>query len=53
MRLLQHRGNRARVQGLDIGLRSNGQRLVLPYPKLPHVLIAGLTGSGKSSIINA
>lgn len=39
--------------GLDIGLRSNGQRLVLPYPRLPHILIAGLTGSGKSSIINA
>ena len=42
-----------RSSGLDIGLRSNGQRLVLPYPRLPHILIAGLTGSGKSSIINA
>ncbi len=39
--------------GLDIGLRSNGRRLVLPYPRLPHILIAGLTGSGKSSIINS
>lgn len=41
------------VFGLDVGLRSDGRRLVLPYPELPHIMIAGLTGSGKSSIINA
>ncbi|MGH1505078.1 MAG: FtsK/SpoIIIE domain-containing protein [Acidimicrobiales bacterium] len=52
MRLLQRRSRRP-VQGLDIGLRSNGRRLVLPYPKLPHILIAGLTGSGKSGVINS
>ena len=39
--------------GLDIGLRSDGQRLVLPFPELPHILVSGLTGSGKSSILNA
>lgn len=39
--------------GLDIGQRFDGRRLVLPFPFMPHCLIAGETGSGKSSILNS
>jgi S-DNA-T family DNA segregation ATPase FtsK/SpoIIIE len=33
------------------GIRLNGQTVLLPWPKLGHLLIVGMTGSGKSSLL--
>lgn len=41
------------MTALEIGRRFDMKPLVLPWPRCPHVSIAGETGSGKSGVCNA
>jgi len=34
---------------INIGTRYDGEPVLVPWPYMPHTLIAGITGSGKSS----
>jgi S-DNA-T family DNA segregation ATPase FtsK/SpoIIIE len=36
-----------------LGIRLNGQMVLLPWTKLGHLLIVGMTGSGKSSLLRS
>ncbi len=38
---------------VSLGMRFNGQHIILPWSKLGHLLIVGMTGSGKSSLMRS
>jgi energy-coupling factor transporter ATP-binding protein EcfA2 len=38
---------------VSLGMRFNGQIITLPWSKLGHLLIVGMTGSGKSSLLRS
>ncbi len=38
---------------VSLGMRFNGQHIILPWAKLGHLLIVGMTGSGKSSLMRS